>query len=249
MKRLTCVLTISLILMMSFAVKSTKYEGDVIGVNLLDNTLILQQNDGRQIPLKVGAHASLYYNNIEADLAMYAPITNSDFLSGYLLTDELGVVQEASFYYLVREGVISRIEKGSLVFEEIDHGISCSYQLLTNVEVLLNNLPADLETIEPGMRVLVFLNHNFKVRKIAIFHYDYLGFVEQINLDDRTIVLNIGSRLKPKLQEFSLAKNVTEIGLHWEKININLQNNCILLAKVMLEEKSDQVEFIDIRTL
>lgn len=249
MNRLTCVFVLLLILISSFTVLGTKYEGDVIAVDLEENTLVLQQNDGEQISFTVGANSLLYYNNIEADLAMYAPITDSDFLSGYLLTDHSGVVEKASFYYLVREGIISRVEAGNLVFEELDYGMSCTYPLLNNVEVLFNNLPAELEKIQQGMRALVFLNHNLSVRKIAIFHYDYLGFVEQIDLDERTLVLNIGSRLKPELQIFELAQNLTADGLHWEKININLQNQCILLAKIILQREPNLVGYIDIRVL
>ena len=249
MNRLTCVFVVLLILFGSCTVDGNKYEGDVIAVNLEEKTLVLQQNDGEKINLKVGANARLYYNNIKADLAMYAPITDSDFLSGYLLTDQSGIVKEASFYYLVREGIILQVEDENLVFEELDCGISATYPLLNNVQVLFNNLAAELADVQQGMRALIFFNHDFHVRKIAIFHYDYLGFVEQINLDERTIILNIGSRLKPELHTFELAQDLTENGLHWDKININLENNRFLVAKVIIQREPNLVGFIDIRAL
>ncbi len=249
MKKLTCVFTLIIVIGVCLIVEAKRYEGEVVQTNIETNILVLQQDNGKEIQLSVSKAAKLYFNNSRADLGMYTPVTEGDFLSGYVETNEEGLVESAFFYYQTREGSIHKVENGRLIIKDIECGIYDEYPLTSDVQVILNNYPASLDQIKSGMRALVILNYKLQVKKIAVFHYDYSGLIQTLDLTKGTVVLNIGSRLNPEFKEFDLGENVGGIVDGWENVLQSLKKNSLLLAKVMVKGEQNMITFMDIRFL
>ena len=220
-------------------------EGEVIEVNSTDCSLVLQTLDGNYC-LKLAESADLYYNNLEADLGMYAPVTENDYVSGSLLTNDEGLVEEAYFYYLVREGTISTLNNSDIVLLETGSGILDTYELADLVQIYFNNTEASLSAIRSGMKALLILDHKFQVKKIAVFHYDYTGIIEEIDLDKKTLLVNIGSRLEPVFKRFTFDQNVTGIQKSWEHINEIIDASTFVIGKLIVSDQKNLITYLEV---
>lgn len=248
-KYLFVIIIILLMTLVSLSVGAERYEGQVVGIDVNQGSLVLQTGTEHQMILKVTDQANLYYNNLDADLGMYQPVTESDFVNGYVETNEAGQVEQAYFYYLVREGTIHEIENSKLVLEDVDSGICDSYPMRSDLEVSLNDSTVKITDLALGMRVIMVLDYKFRVKKVAAFHYDFVGLIEKVNLAEEKVVVNIGTRLAPKYQEFSIGGKVEGSCQDWASLNSLAQNKSLLLAKVLINKNENSIAFINICSL
>lgn len=248
-KYLFVIILILLLTLVSRSIAAERYEGQVVGIDVNQRNLILQMCIGDQIVLEVDDQAELYYNNQEADLGMYQPVTESDFVNGYVETNEEGQVEKAYFYYLVREGLINELENTKLVLEDVESGICDSYSMRSDLEVSLNDSTVKISDLAVGMRVIMVLDYKFQVKKVAAFHYDFVGLIEKVNLAEEKIVVNVGTRLTPNYQEFSMGGKVEGSCQDWAGLNSLAQNNPLLLAKFIINKNENSIAFINICSL
>lgn len=237
------------VLMVSLPTLAARYEGDVIKVNPGEQSLVLAKANGETMAFKLAKGAKLYYNNESATLQMYTPVTQDDFVSGYVETDGKGLVTAAYFYYRVREGIIETLENGQVTLRDLDSGVLDTYTLKAHSQVYLNNAPAPLTTLAQGMRALVVLDYRFKVKKIAVFHYDYTGLIESVDLARQMVVINIGTRQTPTLREFRIGGNPTGACRDWESVTFLLQTQIMVFAKFSVAKESNIISGIEIRSI
>lgn len=221
-------------------------EGEVIEVNSTDCSLVLQTLNGNCFHLKLAESAELYYNNLVADLGMYAPVTENDYVSGSLFMNDDGLVEEAYFYYLVREGTISTLNNHDIILLETGSGILDTYELANFVQIYFNNTEASISEIRSGMKALLILNHKFQVKKIAVFHYDYTGIIEEIDLDKKTLLVNIGTRLEPVLKEFSFDGKLTGVKKSWDHINEMIDTSTFVIGKLIVSDQKNLITYLDV---
>ncbi|AZR74038.1 hypothetical protein BBF96_11920 [Anoxybacter fermentans] len=246
MKRIICAfILIMIITMVNLPIAAEWYEGEVIGVDLEEKTLVLKLVSGEEKVFKLGKDAELYYNNLKADLGMYIPVTANDFVSGYLEINEDGLVQTANFFYQVREGTIMELGDKQVILRETESGICDSYVVRKNVDIFLNNFPAKLENITPGMKVLLVLDYKFQVKKMAVFHYDYTGFIEELDLEKEIMVVNIGTRLNPKLKKFRIDRRIIRIYKNWEKLTELLKNKTLVIVKFLVDKEKNIISYMN----
>lgn len=234
-------------LLVSLSVCAARFEGEVIKVKPEENLLILLQDNGKASVFKLAKDAKLYYNNEPANLKMYAPVTADDFVSGYLTTDESGMINKAYFFYMVREGTIEQMQNSKLVLRETESGVCDTYAFGQKTKVFVNNRLSDMQHVSSGARVLVVLDYHFQVRKLAVFQYDYMGFVEQLDLNKGTVTLNIGSRLKPERIQLQIGGKVGGVCEDWQHLALLMDKKVLVLAKVALNEES-KIAYMDVRS-
>lgn len=234
-------------LLVNFPILAARYEGEVIKVKPEENLLILLQDNGKASVFKLAKDAKLYYNNEPANLKMYAPVTADDFVSGYLTTDANGMVNKANFFYLVREGTIEQMQNSKLILRETESGICDTYVVGQKTKVFVNNRPSDMQHVSAGARVLLVLDYRFQVRKLAVFEYDYMGFVEQLDLNKGTVTLNIGSRLKPERVQLEIGGKVGGVCEDWQHLATLLEQKTLVMAKVSVNEER-KIAYMDVRS-
>lgn len=238
-----------LILMATLPTLAARYEGEVVKVNSSEQSLVLAKANGQTMVFKLAKGAKLYYNNESATLSMYTPVTKDDFVSGYLETDRNGLVVSANFFYLVREGTIGEVKNGRMTLHDLESGIADTYELGANPHIYLNNLPTAVTKLTQGMRALVVLDYRYKVKKIAVFHYDYTGLIEAVDLFKQTVTINIGTRLTPNLREFQIGGTPTGACSEWETVAHLLQGQTILFAKFSVAKEGNSITVIEIRSI
>lgn len=242
-------IALALVFMVTLPVVAIRYEGEVVQVNPGEQSLVLAKTNGQQVLLKLAKDAKLYYNNETATLAMYAPVTRDDFVSGYLETNSKGLVVTAHFFYLIREGTTEALMNGRLTLLDLESGICDTYELRKDIRVYLNNSLSSVTQLTKGMRVLVVLDYHFKVKKIAIFHYEYTGFIESLDLAKQTICINIGTRLTPRLREFRIGGTLTGICKDWETLALLMQDQPILYVKFSTSKQGNTITVLEIRSI
>ncbi len=240
---------ILMLITMGSVIKAERYAGEIIQVDLEEKTLVLRSENGQKMDLKLAEDAELYYNNIDAALGKYTPVTQKDYVSGYLETNEDGLIKTAHFYYLVREGVIVKLESGELVLRDTESGICNTYITKSNLELYLNHLPAEKDQIISGMKALVILNYQFQVKKLAVIHYDYTGFIEEVDVENKILVINIGTRLQSALQKYQLSEKVMWDSREWTGLEKMVQNNTFLLVQFVVEDGRNIISYLNVRSL
>lgn len=239
---------LGLITLVSLSVEAERYEGEIIKIDSNNNQLVLRKDSGVERVFSVADGADLYYNNARADLGMYSPVTEDDFVSGYIETDGNGRIKEAKFFYLVREGKIVEMDNNKMVIKETESGIRDSYYISDQINVYLNNSPVQLKNIDRGMKVLVVLNHNYKIKKVAAFHYNYTGLIQEVDFGNEKVVVNVGSRLEPNLKTFKLGGQLQGDCTSWDELANLLKEKSFVLGKILMDESQQNIAFIKLRS-
>lgn len=253
MNKKNCVYILSftlvlVLLILILPVKAARYEGEIVKVRPEEKLFVLLEENGRLITCRLAKSAQLFYNNEPATLQMYKPVTADDFVSGYVTTDESGLVKTANFFYLVREGTIEVLKNNSLTLRETESGVCDSYTFNQKTKVYLNNNPSQLSRVTSGTRALVVLDYRYKVRKLAVFHYDYTGFVEGLDLKTGTVTINVGTRLKPDRLKLHIGGKVGGVCEDWEHLALLLEKKSLLMARFSVGD--DQcITYMNIRAL
>jgi hypothetical protein len=99
------------------------------------------------------------------------------------------------------------------------------------------------------MRALVVLDYRFKVKKIAIFHYDYTGLIESVDLRKQTVTINIGTRLTPNLREFRIGGTPIGVCQDWETVVLLKESKTVLFAKLCVTKEGNHIAIIEIRSI
>lgn len=243
------IMALWIMLVLGLPVWALTYEGEVVSVDSARQTLTLAKVSGGRTTFQLAPDAALYYNKAESTLSMYEPVTADDYVSGYIETNAAGLITSAHFFYLVREGSIETISETELVLKQTEGGICDSYEVSKGVKISLNNYPSDGTNLFRGMKALVILDHHYRVKKMAIFHYEYTGFIEKLDLHSQTVVVNVGTRLRPDRREFRMGGILQGLSSSWERLADEMKSKSFILAKFNIDQERNTISCAEIRSL
>lgn len=207
MKKAILILIILLnVLILNEHVEAKEITGQVIAVNAKQDTILLKCNDNSVKEYKVKLNADISLNNREVSLLALRPITPDTFQYAKVNLDSSEEILSIASFYSVVDIKVKKINEDSITLQNLDTDKEITYSLDSNIELLRNNFAANLSELRVGDKGIAIFGVGNKLNKLVLYHYEVSGMLADIDYQNCSITINLGTRLKPSLKTYTLSK-------------------------------------------
>ncbi len=180
--------------------------GDIVSVNSNQDSILLRRDEVIK-EYKVNIDTEIYLNNRSVSIKALRPIKPDAFQQAEVVLDKEGNLEKISSYYKVFSVKVENIKGREVIVKNLNTDQKMIYSISDNVKVMRNNQNVSLKDLKEGDQGLIVLGVNNRLIKLIVHHYQIKGLVKEIDYQKKEMVVNIGSRLNPKLKRVNLKDN------------------------------------------